>query len=148
VQGRPDGFRGALILAAEDLGRLQLAVGQMNLAASDASVAVRLGALADGFRELRRPVAGAGKSAGLVLAYPGPDVQNSDVSALLAVGRSLSAALALALPALGKPAEAPSGARSCADQGLAGESTALRVFAPALDYLRPEPARQELTLPN
>jgi len=147
VQGRPDGFRGGLVLAAEDLGRLQLDVGRMNLVAWDALAVFRRDAWADGSRGLRRPVAGAGKSAGLVLACPGPDVPNSDVSALLAVGRSLSAALALALPALGKPAEAPSGARSCADQALAGESAALRVFAPALDYLRPEPGRQ-LTVQN
>jgi len=57
------------------------------------------------------------------------------------------AVLALALLALGKPAEAPSAARSFADQALAGESAALRVFAPALDYLRPEPGRQ-LTVQN
>jgi len=44
VQGRPDGCLGALVLVAEGLGRLQSGVGRMNLAASDASVAVRLDA--------------------------------------------------------------------------------------------------------
>jgi hypothetical protein len=120
----------------------------MNLAASDALAVVRRGAQTVESQGLRRPVGGAEKLAGQELACLEPDVPNSDVSALLAAGRSLSAALALALPALGKPAEAPSGARSCADQALAGEVAALRVFAPALDYQGPEPGRQRLTAQN
>jgi hypothetical protein len=133
VQGRPDGFRGALILAAEDLGRLQSGAGPMNLAASDALAAVRLGALADVFRELRRPGAGAGKSAGLVLVCPERGDPASDVSVLLAGARSLSAVPALALLVPDKQDEGPSGARSCEDQALAGESVALQVFELALD---------------
>ena len=102
----------------------------MNLAASDALGAVRRGAQTVESQGLRRPVVGAGKSAGPVLAYPGPDVPNSDVSALLAVGRSLSAALAQALPALGRPDVAPSAAQSFAALASAGARQRASELAP------------------
>ena len=122
---------------AEDLGPLQSDVGQMNLAASDALAVVRRGAQTVESQGLRRPVGGAEKSAGLVLACPELDVPNSDVSALLAVGRSLSAVLALALPALGRPDVAPSAALSCADQALAGARQRASELAPEAAGLGP-----------
>ena len=69
----PDGYPDALAPAAEDLGRRRLGVDRMNLAAWDASVAVRRGALADGCRELLLLGADAEKWAVLELAYPEPD---------------------------------------------------------------------------
>jgi hypothetical protein len=148
VLGHLDGCLDVLVLAAEDRGRLQLGVGRMNLAASDALADVRRDAWADGFRELQRPVADAGKSAGLELACPEPDVLASDVSVVRAVVRPLSAVVALALEAPGKPGAAPSGARSCADPALAGEPVALRVFELGLDSLDFELVRPELTVQN
>jgi hypothetical protein len=56
-----DGCRDVLVRAAEDLGRRRLDVARMNLAAWDASAAVRRDALADGCRALRRLGAGAEK---------------------------------------------------------------------------------------
>ena len=110
-----------MVLAVEDLGPLRSDERrQRNLVASDALVAVRLGAPAVGFRALQLRGEDAEKSAGLVLVCPEPGVLKPNVSVLLAVVRSLSAALALALAAPSKPGGAPSVARSCADRAPAG----------------------------
>jgi hypothetical protein len=67
--GSPD----VLVRAVEDLGQRRLGVDRMSLAAWDASVGVRRGALADGCRELLLLGADAEKWAVLELAYPEPD---------------------------------------------------------------------------
>jgi hypothetical protein len=148
VQDRPGGCLDALILAAEDLGRLQSGADRMNLAVWDALAVVRRDAWADEFRELQRPVADAGKSAGLELACPERDDPASDGWAVLAVARPLSAVLGLALEEPGKPGAVPSAVRSCADQALAGARVALWVFELALDSLDFELVRQELAVQN
>jgi hypothetical protein len=141
VPGRLDGFQDELVLAVEDLDRLQSGADPMNLAASDAWADVRRDAWADEFPGQRRLGADAGKSAGLELACPEQDDPTSDVSA---VARLLLAAPP-ALPALDKLDEAPSEARSCADPALASVWVALRVFELGLDSLGFEPDRQERT---
>jgi hypothetical protein len=70
-----------LLLAAEDLGQRRLVVDRMNLAAWDASAAVRRDASADECRELPRLGADAGKWAGLELACLAPDDSTWDVLA-------------------------------------------------------------------
>ena len=141
-----------MVLGVEDRGRLQLGADRKTLAASDAWAVVRQDAWADEFRELQLPVADAGKSVGLVLACPERGDPASDVSVVQTVVRPLLAAVALALEEPGKPGAAPSGARSCADQGqgLAVESVAVQqeAFEPALDCQGLEPDRQELSVPN
>jgi hypothetical protein len=137
VQGHPDGSQDASVQAAEDLGPLQSDAGQMNLAASDALAAFRRGAQTVESQGLRRPVGGAEKSAGLVLAYPGPDVPNSGVSALRAVGRSLSAVLVLAGPELDKPDVAPSAAQSFVALASAGARQRASELAPEAAGLGP-----------
>lgn len=67
------GYRDGLDRAAEDRGRRRSGVDRMNLAALDASAAVRRDALADGCLELPLPVAVAEKLVGRELACPGPD---------------------------------------------------------------------------
>ena len=120
----------------------------MNLAASDAWADVRRDAWADEFRELQRPVADAGKSAGLVLACPERGDPALGVSVVLAVVRPLSAALAPAWEAPDKPDAGRSAERSCADQALAGARVALGVFELALDSSDFELVRQELSVQN
>ena len=148
MQDRPDGCRGALILAAEGLARLQSGAGRMNLAAWDAWADVRRDAWADEFLELQRPVVDAEKLAGPVLACPERGDPALGVSVVLAAARTLSAVVALAWEAPDKPGAVPSAERSCADQALAGARVALGVFELALDSSDFELVRQELSVKN
>lgn len=68
-----DGCRDESVRAAEVRGRHRLGAGQMNLAAWDASAAVRRDALADECRGLRRLDADAEKSVDRELACLAPD---------------------------------------------------------------------------
>lgn len=73
-----DGFLDGLAPAAEDLARRQSAVDRMNLAALDASDAVRLDAWADGCLELLQLGVDAEKWVVPGLACLGPDAPTSD----------------------------------------------------------------------
>ena len=108
-----------MVLAAEGLGRRRLGVDRMNLAAWDASAAVRRDASADECRELLRLAADAGKWVGRELACLAPDDLTWDVSADPAAGLWLLAEPP-AWAELDKPVAAQSAAQSCAAQ-VAGE---------------------------
>jgi hypothetical protein len=91
----------------------------MNLAAWDASAAVRRDALADECQALQLPGADAEKLVDPGRACLEPDVLTSDELVDPAAGRSLSAELRRVLAALDKPAVVQSAARSCAAQAAA-----------------------------
>jgi hypothetical protein len=73
------GFLDVLVRAAEDLGQRRLDVGQKNLAAWDASAAVRRDASVDGCRELRLPDVDVGKLVDREQADLELDARTSDV---------------------------------------------------------------------
>jgi hypothetical protein len=129
--GSPD----VSVLAAEDLGQRQSDVDRMNLAASDALVAVRRDALPDGYWVLRLLGADAEKLAVPERACLGPDDWTSVESAVPAEVLLLWAVRPLALVGLDKPAADRSGAQSFAVQEFEdGAQLGQRAFAPALRY--------------
>lgn len=120
-----DGCRDESVRAAEVRGRHRLGAGQMNLAAWDASAAVRRDALADECQALQLPGADAEKLVDPGQACLEPDVLTSDELVDPAAGRSLSAELPLVLAVPDKPGAVQSAARSCAEQAAADGSVAL-----------------------
>jgi hypothetical protein len=110
-----------LALAAEGLARRRLGVDRMNLAAWDASVAVRQDASADGNPAL--PLLGVGVEKLVVpeQAAREPDGWTSVEWVVLAAVPLLLAALPLVSAELGKPAAVPSAAQSCAAPEFADE---------------------------
>jgi hypothetical protein len=130
------GFPDALVLAAEGLGRRRLGVDRMNLAAWDASVAVRRGALADGCLALLLLAADAEKLAVLELACLALGGSTSAEWAGPAAVPLLLAALPLVSAELYKPVAGRSVARSYAVPEFADEpvESGQRAVEPAPRY--------------
>jgi hypothetical protein len=135
-KGHQGDFPDVLVRAAEDLGQRRLGVDRMNLAAWDASVAVRRGALADGCRELLLPGADAEKLAVLELACLALGGSTSVELAGPAAVPLLLEALQLVSAELYKQVADRSAAQSCAVPAFADETanSGQRGVEPAPQY--------------
>jgi hypothetical protein len=136
AKAHQDGYPDGLVPAAEVLDRRQLAADRMNLAAWDASVAVRRGALADGCRELLLPGADAEKLAVLELACLALGGSTSVELAGPAAVPLLLEALQLVSAELYKQVADRSAAQSCAVPAFADETanSGQRGVEPAPQY--------------
>jgi hypothetical protein len=130
------GFPDVLVRAAEDLGRRRLDADRMNLAAWDASAAVRRDALADGCLALLLQGADAEKLAVLELACLALGGSTSVELADPAAVPLLLAALPLVSAELYKQVAGRSAAQSCAVPAFADETanSGQRAAEPAPRY--------------